>query len=134
MKLKSLGQSGLLAYGFLNIAYYVSITSISWFAFSKPDIAQHPSFRIRLSQTTVKLGKVMAVVWAGSQVTMLPRLTISIALSPLVDRYFAFVERNFKSMKNRQQIFNVTVAALLGFAALFYLLLIAGDVALSAEP
>ncbi|CAA2949284.1 hypothetical protein CDL12_13297 [Olea europaea subsp. europaea] len=74
-RLKRYGISGILSYGLLNTVYYLTTFLVVWFL------------------------KVMAMVWAGSQVTKLVRAGGALALAPLVDRGLSWftVKFNFKS-------------------------------------
>lgn len=133
-KVSSIGTSGLLAYGILNFLYYVTVTSITWFAMLsiksstgslKP--LSDLSLQARYATTLAKLGKVMAVVWAGSQVTKVPRLSLSIVMAPMIDRMLVKIEGKFPKT-TRGEIFNFIVRLLLSSTFLFYAILISVNI------
>eukprot|EP00959_Pyramimonas_sp_CCMP1952_P129565 2709358-Pyramimonas_sp.AAC.2 len=62
-QLKDLGAAGLVSYGILNTAYYCVAFVFFWFF-----VAQVPSGQ-GYDAALKELATVMAMVWAGSQVT-----------------------------------------------------------------
>ncbi|XP_022744818.1 uncharacterized protein LOC111295551 isoform X2 [Durio zibethinus] len=66
-KLKRYGISGVLSYGLLNTAYYLTTFLLVWFY-----VAPVPG-RMGYMAAVERFLKVMAMVWAGSQVTKLVR-------------------------------------------------------------
>ncbi|KAL8546948.1 hypothetical protein ACS0TY_006601 [Phlomoides rotata] len=66
-RLKRYGVSGVLAYGLLNTAYYLTTFLVVWLY-----VAPAPG-RMGYSAAVERFLKVMAMVWAGSQVTKLKR-------------------------------------------------------------
>ncbi len=77
-------------------------------------------------QTTLRrFVEVMAVVWAGSQVTKLARAAAAIAFAPLVDKALISLADRLK-LKSKGQAFGVMVAACFGVAsAIFVAVLLA---------
>jgi hypothetical protein len=73
------GQGALLAYGFLNVCYYLSLTAIAWYATSSKVSNQAAaqlstnaiatlSIKTKLIQAFLRISKLSTIVWAGSQV------------------------------------------------------------------
>uniref|UniRef100_A0ACD5XLT4 Uncharacterized protein n=1 Tax=Avena sativa TaxID=4498 RepID=A0ACD5XLT4_AVESA len=92
-KLKRYGAAGVLAYGLLNTVYYVTTFLLVWFHFSPA-----PG-RMGYAAAVERFLKLMAMVWAGSQVTKVLRAGGALAMAPFVDkglRWFT-VKFNFQS-------------------------------------
>jgi len=79
-RLKRYGISGILSYGLLNTAYYLTAFLLVWFY-----VAPAPG-RMGYLAAVERFLKVMGMVWAGSQVTKLVRVGGALALAPFVDR------------------------------------------------
>ncbi|CAN6204593.1 unnamed protein product [Urochloa humidicola] len=92
-KLKRYGAAGVLSYGLLNTVYYVTAFLLVWFYF-----APAPG-RMGYGAAVERFVKLMAMVWAGSQVTKILRAGGALALAPFVDRGLRWftVKFNFKS-------------------------------------
>ncbi|XP_057808005.1 uncharacterized protein LOC131022506 isoform X1 [Salvia miltiorrhiza] len=80
VRLKRYGISGILSYGLLNTAYYLTTFLVVWFY-----VAPAPA-KMGYLAAAERFLKVMAMVWAGSQVTKLMRAGGALALAPFVDR------------------------------------------------
>ncbi|KAK6787095.1 hypothetical protein RDI58_015620 [Solanum bulbocastanum] len=78
-RLRRYGVAGVLSYGLLNTAYYLTTFLIVWFY-----IAPSPG-RMGYLAAVERFLKVMAMVWAGSQVTKIVRAGGALALAPFVD-------------------------------------------------
>eukprot|EP00261_Vitis_vinifera_P032016 XP_019073259.1 PREDICTED: putative disease resistance RPP13-like protein 1 isoform X4 [Vitis vinifera] len=89
-KLKRYGISGILSYGLLNTAYYLTTFLLVWFY-----IAPAPG-RMGYLAAVERFVKIMAMVWAGSQVTKLVRAGGALALAPIVDRGLSWFTLKFK--------------------------------------
>jgi hypothetical protein len=81
-KLNKAGRAGFLAYGFLNFVLYAGGTLWQWHRIvpvptGLPSLQSQSQFQIQ------KLGKVLASVYIGSQVTKLPRIALAVALAPV---------------------------------------------------
>ena len=132
-KLTAAGQSGLLAYGILNCMYYISVTTFAWYL-TADDVAKglgtlavDVTLNKRISYTTARLGKVSIIVWAGSQVTKVFRLTGAVVMAPLADKVIIAFQDRF-SIKNKSTAFWILVGCILGTTLSFYLSLIFGTV------
>ncbi|KAJ1289857.1 hypothetical protein BS78_02G197100 [Paspalum vaginatum] len=92
-KLKRYGAAGVLSYGLLNTVYYVTAFLLVWFYF-----APAPG-RMGYGAAVERFVKLMAMVWAVSQVTKILRAGGALALAPFVDRGLRWftVKFNFKS-------------------------------------
>ncbi|KAI3890028.1 hypothetical protein MKW92_042735 [Papaver armeniacum] len=89
-KLRRYGISGMLSYGLLNTAYYLTTFLIVWFY-----VAPAPG-KLSYLAAAERFLKIMAMVWAGSQVTKLVRLGGAVALAPFVDRGLSWFTMKFK--------------------------------------
>uniref|UniRef100_A0A3Q7HQY5 Uncharacterized protein n=1 Tax=Solanum lycopersicum TaxID=4081 RepID=A0A3Q7HQY5_SOLLC len=78
-RLRRYGVAGVLSYGLLNTAYYLTTFLIVWFY-----VAPSPG-RMGYLAAVERFLKVMAMVWAGSQVTKIVRAGGALALAPFVD-------------------------------------------------
>lgn len=96
--LEKAGRAGAVAYGFLNFALYTGGTLWQWHR-----ITVAPSTAISSSLLNLqlkKLGRVLATVYLGSQVTKLPRIFLAIALAPLGDRALRSTQKNLGVSEN----------------------------------
>nr|GEW45020.1 fatty acid hydroxylase 1 [Tanacetum cinerariifolium] len=106
-KLRRYGISGILSYGLLNTAYYLSAFLVAWFY-----IAPAPG-KMGYWTAVKRFAKLMAMVWAGSQVTKLARLGGALALAPIVDKGLSWFMAKFK-FKSQAKAFSVIVGSVLG--------------------
>nr|QGN65380.1 E2F-related protein [Oryza meyeriana var. granulata] len=92
-KLKRYGAAGVLSYGLLNTVYYITTFLLVWFYFSPA-----PG-KMGYAASVERFLKLMAMVWAGSQVTKILRAGGALAMAPFVDRGLRWftVRFNFKS-------------------------------------
>ena len=119
-KLTSAGTSGLLAYGILNFLYYSIVTAITWhLTMSRYPIAAGVVFSRRIQLTIAKLGSVAGIVWAGSQVTKIFRISGAIVMAPVVDKLMIGWQQKFK-LKSRNDAFWAIVACLWSVLIVFY--------------
>ncbi|KAK3130168.1 hypothetical protein QOZ80_6BG0489900 [Eleusine coracana subsp. coracana] len=112
-KLKRYGAAGVLSYGLLNTVYYVTAFLLVWFYF-----APAPG-RMGYTAAVERFLKLMAMVWAGSQVTKVFRAGGALALAPFVDRGLRWftVKFNFKS---ERRAFATIVGFCFAIAALLF--------------
>ncbi|XP_059649337.1 uncharacterized protein LOC132295189 [Cornus florida] len=113
-RLRRYGISGILSYGLLNTAYYLTTFLLVWFY-----VAPAPG-KMGYFAAVERFLKIMAMVWAGSQVTKLARAGGALALAPFVDRglsWFA-VKFNFQS---QGKAFMVVVGFCFGVAIMLFL-------------
>lgn len=89
-RLKRYGVSGILAYGLLNTAYYLTTFLLVWFY-----VVPAPG-KMGYLAAVQRFLKIMAMVWAGSQVTKLVRAGGALALAPFVDRGLSWFAMNYK--------------------------------------
>ncbi|XP_078179718.1 gag-Pol polyprotein/retrotransposon [Carex rostrata] len=89
-KLKRYGVAGILSYGLLNTVYYLTTFLLVWFYF-----APAPS-KLGYAAAVKRFVKVMAMVWAGSQVTKIIRAGGALALAPFVDKGLSWFTVRFK--------------------------------------
>ncbi|PIN14060.1 hypothetical protein CDL12_13297 [Handroanthus impetiginosus] len=96
-KLRRYGVSGILSYGLLNTAYYLTTFLVVWFL------------------------KVMAMVWAGSQVTKLIRAGGALALAPFVDRGLSWFTVKF-GFESQGKAFMAIAGLCFGLAFLMFVI------------
>lgn len=122
-RLVDAGRGGLLAYGILNALYYCGVTALTYSYFFNSDILRISSSVVgsaRIAAAVKAMGKVVAIVWAGSQVTKAIRISLAVVLAP-------FVERNMLQVygDNSGRVFSLLCRSLLGITLSFYVVLVA---------
>ncbi|OMO62862.1 hypothetical protein COLO4_32863 [Corchorus olitorius] len=115
-KLRRYGISGVLSYGLLNTAYYLTTFLLVWFY-----VAPVPG-RMGYMAAVERFLKVMAMVWAGSQVTKLIRAGGALALAPFVDRGLSWFTAKFK-FESQGKAFTVIVGFCFGLAFMLFLII-----------
>ncbi|XP_020223232.1 uncharacterized protein LOC109805540 [Cajanus cajan] len=115
-KLRRYGVSGILSYGLLNTAYYLTTFLFVWFY-----IAPAPA-KMGYVAAVQRFLKVMAMVWAGSQVTKLLRAGGALALAPFVDRGLSWFTDKFK-FQSQGKAFMAIVGFCLGLALIVFLVI-----------
>ena len=116
-QIREYGLAGFTAYGILNTVYYTVAFTAAWSFRSVPEASTvGAAFRVA--------GEVMALVWAGSQVTKLARFGIAIAAAPKIDGFMrAWCERS--GWGYQRTFATVTFGCFLGSAAFFAALIVA---------
>jgi hypothetical protein len=132
-RMTAAGRGALLSYGVLNFLYYVTLTTVAW-TFSSAGrveataaaaaVTSGSHLSRRVSVAAVRLGKVMGIVWAGSQITKPARITGAIVTAPAADKLLNWFQNKLK-LKSAESAFAVLCAILLGSTAVFYALLLA---------
>ncbi|XP_010266750.1 PREDICTED: uncharacterized protein LOC104604181 [Nelumbo nucifera] len=89
-KLRRYGIAGILSYGLLNTVYYLT-TFLSVWLFVLPS-----SGKMGYVAAVERFLKIMAMVWAGSQVTKVVRAGGALALAPFVDKGLSWFTVTFK--------------------------------------
>ncbi|CAN6480239.1 unnamed protein product [Victoria cruziana] len=117
-KLKRYGISGVLSYGLLNTVYYLLTFVLVWFF-----IAPAPG-RMGYGAAVERFLKVLAMVWAGSQVTKLARAGGALALAPMVDKGLSWFTRKFE-FESRGKAFLVIAGICFSLAFLLFIVLTA---------
>ncbi|XP_061357297.1 uncharacterized protein LOC133301656 isoform X2 [Gastrolobium bilobum] len=115
-KLRRYGVSGILSYGLLNTAYYLTTFLFVWFY-----IAPAPG-KMGYLAAVERFLKVMAMVWAGSQVTKLIRAGGALALAPFVDRGLSWFTNKFK-FQSQGKAFMAIVGFCVGLALIVFLVI-----------
>lgn len=113
-KLRRYGTAGILSYGLLNTAYYLSAFLVTWFY-----IAPAPG-KMGYFTAVKRFVKLMAMVWAGSQVTKLLRAGGALALAPVVAKGLSWFMTKFK-FRSQAKAFTVIVGCCFGLAAVLFL-------------
>ncbi|XP_031267639.1 uncharacterized protein LOC116126069 [Pistacia vera] len=112
-KLRRYGISGILSYGLLNTAYYLTTFLLVWFY-----VAPAPG-RMGYIAAVERFLKVMAMVWAGSQVTKLVRAGGALALAPFVDKGLSWFTVKFK-FESQGKAFMAIVGFCFGLALILF--------------
>ena len=124
-QLAAAGTGGLVAYGCMNCLYYTIATAFFWFALPKEAASSSAvilSFADKVRMYASRLPKTMAIVWAGSQVTKVPRIAGSLVLTPLARKVIGKIEDAF-GISHKTAVAWCS-ASLLSFTALFYAALV----------
>ncbi|KAK3268565.1 hypothetical protein CYMTET_22939 [Cymbomonas tetramitiformis] len=111
--LREMGMAGMVAYGLLNTLYYVIAFSIGWTQFA--DVRRG----VGIGEAVKQFLQVMAMVWAGSQVTKLPRLACAAFMAPIVDKGAILVAERF-NLQSKQSAFLATIAICLLVASVVF--------------
>ncbi|KAI3445193.1 hypothetical protein Pfo_001858 [Paulownia fortunei] len=114
-RLKRYGISGILSYGLLNTAYYLTTFLVVWFY-----VAPAPGGMGYLAAVERFL-KVLAMVWAGSQVTKLIRAGGALALAPFVDRGLSWFTVKF-GFESQGKAFMAIAGLCFGLAFLMFVI------------
>lgn len=128
-QLSAAGRGGLIAYGVLNWLYYITVTTVAWNYSSvgkASAVAASSSLNQRVGLSVLRLGKVMGIVWAGSQITKPTRIAGAILTAPLADRLLLRIKTTFQ-LPSVERAFALMVAMLLGSTALFYAITVFGS-------
>ncbi|XP_024018097.1 uncharacterized protein LOC21395433 isoform X1 [Morus notabilis] len=112
-KLRRYGIAGLLSYGLLNTVYYLTTFLLVWFY-----VAPAPG-KMGYLAAVERFLKIMAMVWAGSQVTKIARAGGALALAPFVDRGLSWFTVKYK-FESQGKAFMAIVAFCLGLAILLF--------------
>ncbi|KAK4414269.1 hypothetical protein Salat_2839900 [Sesamum alatum] len=112
-RLKRYGIAGILSYGLLNTAYYLTTFLVVWFY-----VTPSPG-RMGYLAAVERFLKVMAMVWAGSQVTKLIRAGGALALAPFVDRGLSWFTAKF-GFKSQGKAFVAIAGLCFGLAFLMF--------------
>lgn len=121
-KLVKSGQAGLLAYGFLNCLYYISVTAVTWYITIQkfPFVIQNSATLVqRLQFILSRLGSVATTVWIGSQITKVFRLSGAVICAPFVDNLMEKCQKYF-NLKSRNASFWFLIAAIWATVFVFY--------------
>jgi hypothetical protein len=125
-QLTAAGRGGLLAYGVLNTLYYTTVTAITWYLTGSKNIpVTSTSYTSVVRSTLVRLGKVMGVVWTGSQVTKPLRLSGAIVSAPFTDKLIGKFQKQF-NIESYGKAYSMLLASVLVVAITFYATLILG--------
>ncbi|CAA7401258.1 unnamed protein product [Spirodela intermedia] len=115
-KLRRYGIAGVLSYGLLNTVYYlISFLSV-WLYF-----APAPG-KLGYAASVERVLKIMAAVWAGSQVTKLLRAAGALALAPLVEKGLSWFTIKFK-FDSQGKAFAAIAGVCFGLAFLLFIVL-----------
>ncbi|CAM8963808.1 unnamed protein product [Rhodiola kirilowii] len=114
MKLKRYGSCGILAYGLLNTAYYIATFLVVWFY-----VAPSPG-KMGYFAAVQRFVKVMAMVWAGSQVTKIARAAGALALAPFVEKALSWSSEKFK-FRSQARAYMMIVGICVGMALVLFL-------------
>ncbi|KAL1831930.1 uncharacterized protein LOC108194594 isoform X2 [Daucus carota subsp. sativus] len=114
-KLRSYGLAGLLSYGLLNTAYYSFTFLLVWFY-----VVPAPG-KLGYLASVKRFFKLLAMVWAGSQVTKLIRAAGALALAPFVKKGLSGFTLKFK-FQSEGKAFMAIVGCCFGLAMAIFLI------------
>lgn len=114
--LKRYGSSGMLSYGLLSTVYYVGTFLFVWFY-----VLPTPG-GMGYTAAAQRLLKILAMVWAGSQVTKLLRAGGALALAPSVDQGLSWFTTQFR-FKSRGMAFGAIVVSCVALALSLFIVL-----------
>ncbi|CAL9136592.1 unnamed protein product [Musa textilis] len=112
-RLKRYGIAGVLAYGLLNTVYYLTTFLLVWFY-----IAPAPG-KMGYAAAVERFLKLLAMVWAGSQVTKIVRAGGALALAPFVDQGLSWFTVKFK-FESKGQAFAAIAGLCFSLALLLF--------------
>ena len=120
-RLVAYGLSGVASYGLFNTLYYFVSFFLALAAFPKP--AAVDTFTAAFQHVF----KLLALVWAGSQVTKLPRAACALACAPLMDRLLGWISTTLRLKGGKRSAFFYVLVplcwglffALLGISVLY---------------
>lgn len=113
-KLRRYGISGILSYGLLNTAYYLFTFLLVWFY-----VVPAPG-KLGYLAAVKRFFKLLAMVWAGSQVTKLIRAAGALALAPFVNKGLSWFTVKFK-FQSEMKAFMAIVGCCFGLAMALFL-------------
>ncbi|KAL3829835.1 hypothetical protein ACJIZ3_018637 [Penstemon smallii] len=113
-RLKRYGIAGILSYGLLNTAYYLTTFLVVWFY-----VTPAPG-KMGYLAAVERFLKVMAMVWAGSQVTKIVRAGGALALAPFVDRGLSWFTGKF-GFESQGKAFMAIAGLCFGLAFLLFI-------------
>lgn len=105
----------MASYGVFNTLYYFCAYLVVFFTMDMPR-------DLSMAQGGAYVIKLLAIVWAGSQVTKIPRAACALVCAPLMDRVLAWVSNALRLKSKRQAFVFVIVPAC--WSLFFVLLLI----------
>jgi hypothetical protein len=112
-RLASAGLAGVVAYGIFNTVYYTAAFLMVF------KLAKVPSGQ-GLAASAQAVAKILAVVWAGSQVTKLARAGAALLAVPFVDALLDFIKRKFKLASKKDAFLRVIFPACVGVAVVLF--------------
>lgn len=121
-QLASSGRAGLLAYGILNAAYYMSVTAMTCYITARKYpfvINRGATLFQRIKFVLSRLGSVAGTVWVGSQITKIFRLSGAVICAPFVDKLMMECQKRFK-LPSRNAAFWFIFAVLWAAVIVFY--------------
>lgn len=96
-KLGAAGLAGLAAYGLFNTLYYFLAFILVWSRLGPSAVGGQG-----IIGACVTVTKTLAVVWAGSQVTKVPRLLAALSTAPFMDKLLGLFQNVFKLRSKKQ--------------------------------
>lgn len=112
-RLAAAGLAGIVAYGIFNTLYY-TVAFIMVFKLAKVPSGQG------LAASAQATAKILAVVWAGSQVTKLVRAGAALLAVPFVDALLSFIKRKFGLDSKRDAFLRVIFPACILVAVVLF--------------
>eukprot|EP00903_Cladosiphon_okamuranus_P021796 g20042.t1 len=126
---KKYGSAGLVAYGLLNGIWYTG--GITYVMLGPMGLVPATGIEETISASVKQLGKVVGLVWLGSQATKPVRYALAALLSPAADRLIDATQRRLGLSKKAEAV-KILVVSIFGSTCLFCLAIIALAVARAA--
>eukprot|EP00752_Nemacystus_decipiens_P009872 g8807.t1 len=123
---KKYGSAGLVAYGLLNGLWYTG--GITYVMLGPMGLVPAAGIEGTISASAKQLGKVVGLVWLGSQATKPVRYALAALLSPATDRLIDAAQRRLGLPKKADAV-KLLVVSIFGSTCLFCLVIIAFAVA-----
>ncbi|CAN0129580.1 unnamed protein product [Pylaiella littoralis] len=117
-----LGSAGLVAYGLLNGLWYCS--AIAFFMLGPMGKVPAASMEGVIAASVKQLGKVIGLVWLGSQATKPLRLGLAALATPAADKLIVFTQRRL-GLPRKKNAATLLMASTLGSTLAFCLAVIA---------
>lgn len=112
-RLAAAGLAGIVAYGIFNTLYY-TVAFLMVFNLAKVPSGQG------LAASAQAAAKILAVVWAGSQVTKLARAGAALLAVPFVDALLKLIKQKFNLNSKRDAFLRVILPACILVAGLLF--------------
>lgn len=106
----SAGLAGLVAYGLSNTIYYTVAFLAAWMTMASAPKGQG------LAAAVMSSAKLIAVVWAGSQVTKVPRMAAALMMAPLADKLLLLIQKRFQFKSKKDAFLQVILPSCLVLA------------------
>ena len=115
-KLSAAGLAGLVAYGISNTLYYTVAFLFFWFKVA----ATYTQPGQGLLESAKAVSSTLALVWAGSQVTKVPRAAAALFFAPVVDKVLGVLQNRFGLPSKKSVFLRIIVPLCIGIAVVLF--------------